>query len=158
MLLSVIGDEALEVYQTFEWEAEGDKHKPEKVLEMFEKYCIPRTNVLFETYCFGSRRQEDGESVDMYVTALRRIAENCEFQDKDRRIRDQLVLGLRDDKTREILLREPDPDLKKVITLVRANEVALQQSKQMTESQQGEANKVHFLKYHGKYNGKKTGQ
>ena len=36
--LTVIGDEALDVYNTFTWDSEEDKVKIDKVLEQFEKF------------------------------------------------------------------------------------------------------------------------
>ena len=130
--LSVIGEAALEVYATFEWADDADKLKPDVVLQKFEDYCIPRSSVLFETYKFGTRTQEELESIDSYVTALRRIAENCAFGDKDRRIRDQIVLGIRNNHVRERILREVDPDLQRVLEIVRATEIAEKQSKEIS--------------------------
>lgn len=144
--LSVIGEEALEVYETFVWTVDSESRKLEKVLEKFEKYCIPRSNVLFETYRFSSRKQNEGESIDSFVTALRRLADGCAFQDKDRRIRDQVVLALRDDRIRERILREPDPNLQKVVEIVRATETAEYQLRKMTE-QSTEVNKLQPNKY-----------
>ena len=45
ILLHVAGPEALEVYNTFTWEAEADKEKVEKIMEKFQLYCTPRKNV-----------------------------------------------------------------------------------------------------------------
>jgi hypothetical protein len=146
-LLTVIGEDAVETYQTFTWTTAGDEAKIVEVLKAFESYCNPRKNVMFDTYRFSCRKQEDGEPVDSYVTALRRLAENCEFQDKDRRLRDQVVLGLREEKVRERILREEDPDLKKVLEIVRANEIAVHQSQIMKEGYQEEANRVQRARF-----------
>jgi hypothetical protein len=132
-LLTVIGEEAVEVFETFEWAKDDDKDKIKEVLKKFKEYCIPRANVLFETFRFGSRKQESGETIDCFVTALRRLAEGCEFADKDRRIRDQVVLGMKDDRVRERILREANPDLKKVVDYVRASETAERQTLEMAE-------------------------
>ena len=42
--LTVIGDEALDVYNAFTWDSDEDKVKMDKVLEHFEQYCEPRKN------------------------------------------------------------------------------------------------------------------
>ena len=39
--LTVIGDEALDVYNAFTWDSDEDKVKMDKVLEHFEQYCEP---------------------------------------------------------------------------------------------------------------------
>ena len=44
-LLTVIGEEACEVFATFALEMAGDKSKIEKVLTKFEQYCQLRRNV-----------------------------------------------------------------------------------------------------------------
>ena len=65
-LLTVIGEEAREVFATFTWEDADDEHKIGKVLTKFEQYCQPNLNVPFEQYCFNRRVQEPGESYDQY--------------------------------------------------------------------------------------------
>ena len=79
-LLHVIGPAALEVYNTFTWENEEDKQKVDKSLAKFAVYCIPRTNVMWERHVFNTRNQRDNETIDQYVTDLRKKAQTCEFQ------------------------------------------------------------------------------
>jgi len=51
-LLSFAGEDAIEVFYTFQF-PEGDEKKLNKVLEQFERYCNPRKkNVVFERYQF----------------------------------------------------------------------------------------------------------
>ena len=63
--------------------------------------------------------QDAGETYDQYRTALRKLAENCDFQTitPDDILRDKLVFGIRDEKTRERLLRESR------LTLQRTDEI-----------------------------------
>ena len=91
------------------------------VLEQFGLYCEPRKNIPFERYRFNRRCQEAGESYDQYRTALRKLAENCDFGSitPDELLRDRLVFGVRDSKTRECLLREPALTLKRAGKLCR---------------------------------------
>jgi hypothetical protein len=141
--LTVIGEEAVEVFETFEWAKVDDKDQIKEVLRKFKDYCISRSNVLFKTFRFGSWKQEAGETIDCYVTALSRLAAGCEFSDKDRRIRDQVVLGMKDDRVRERILREANPDLKKVVDYIRASETAERQTLEMAEGNvQAELNRV----------------
>ena len=48
IMLSHAGKEARDVYKTFEWAAEADKTKFNKVLEAFQRYCSPRKNIIWE--------------------------------------------------------------------------------------------------------------
>jgi len=51
-LLAVIGEEAVDVYNTFTWDEEGDELKIEKALEKFESFCNPRKITIYERYVF----------------------------------------------------------------------------------------------------------
>ena len=77
------------------------------VLMKFQQYCQPCKNVPFERYRFNGRTQEPGEAHDQYRTALRKLAEGCEFQTitPGEILRDRLIFGIKDDKERERLLR-----------------------------------------------------
>ena len=64
-LLTVIGEEAREVYSTFnDWAEDGDDKKIKPVLKKFGDYCEPRKNIPFERYKFNRRVQEPGETYD----------------------------------------------------------------------------------------------
>ena len=70
-LLHVAGSEALEVYNTFQWDEDDDNTKLDKIMEKFERYCNPWKNLTFERHSFFSGNQLEGESIDAYVTDLR---------------------------------------------------------------------------------------
>jgi len=132
-LLHVIGPAALEVYNTFTWENEEDKQKVEAIMAKFAAYCILRTNVTWERHVFNTRHQCDDETINQYVTDLRKKAQTCQSQDlKDGLIRDRIVCGIRCDKTRSRLLKEPDLTLQKAMDICRANEATVTQMKSFT--------------------------
>ena len=79
-LLMVIGEESVEVYNTFTWDSEGDALKIGKVLEKLEAFCNPRKNTIYEHYVFFLRKQENEESINHYVTILKNLADTCEFE------------------------------------------------------------------------------
>ena len=123
-LLTVIGEEAREVYSTFTGWGEGEDKKIEPVLKKFAEYCEPRRNVPFERYRFNQRGQEAGESYDHYRTSLRKLAEGCDFNTitPDEILRDRLLFGINDAKVRERLLREANLTLAKTDEICRAAE------------------------------------
>ena len=136
-LLTVIGEEAREVFSTFsDWEHEGDEAKIAPVLAKFEKYCQPHKNIPFEQYCFNRRTQEPGETYDQYRTSLRKIAVNCNFDtiNPNEILRDRLVFGIRDAKTRERLLREAKLTLQRTDEICHAVESMSAQMKVVEES------------------------
>ena len=107
-LVTVIGEEAREVFSTFtDWAAEGDDAKIEPLLAKFAQYYQPRrnsyVNIPFERYRYNLRTQKPGETYDQYRTALRKLAEGCDFQTitPEEILRDRLVFGFKDDKVRE---------------------------------------------------------
>ena len=58
--LTVIGDEALDVFNAFMCHHDEDKVKMDKVLEHFEQYCEPRKNTLYKRYLVFSSVQKSG--------------------------------------------------------------------------------------------------
>ena len=50
--LHVVGPDALEIYNTFTWENEGDEKKLSKIVEKFALYCNPKKNVAYERHIF----------------------------------------------------------------------------------------------------------
>ena len=121
--LTVDGNEALDVYDTLIWDNEGDDKKIDNVLEEFEEYCEPKKNVSYERYVSFSRAQESNKNIDQYVTTLKKPCETSEFGTlKNSLIRDRIVLGINNQRTRERLLREPDMTLEEPWQLVRAAE------------------------------------
>lgn len=133
-LLSVIGEEAVKAFDTFAWAEGQNENKITDVLVKFDEYCEPRTQVIYERYRFNNRKQEPGESISAYVTELRVIAKNCAHNEitPDEILRDRLVLGVRDEKLRERLLRVNDLTLTKAVDICKASEQTSQQLKLIT--------------------------
>ena len=99
------------------------------MLQKFAEYCQLRKNVPFKRYRFNRRSQEPGETYDQYRTALRKLAEGCEFEaiTPDEILRDRLVFGVRDDNVRERLLRESKLTLQKTDGICRTAESTMAQ-------------------------------
>ena len=135
-LLTVIGEEAREVFSTFAWTTADDSAKINPVLKKFEEYCQPCKNVPFERYRFNHRVQEPGEIYDQYRTALLKIAKGCEFQTitPNEILRDRLVFRIRDNKVRERLLWKSKLTLADTDEICHAAESMLAQMKVVGDS------------------------
>ena len=121
-LLTVIGSNALEVYNTFEWRSTEEKTTA-SVLIKFEKFCKPRKNITYERFLLMTRKQNITEKVDDYVKDLRILAESCEYgQLKESIIKDAFVLGVHNNKLKEHFLKEYDLTLEKALLIARASE------------------------------------
>ena len=87
-----------------------------------------RRNVIFERARFNRRTQQQGESVEDYITVLHQLADTCEHGDiKGEMIRDRLVVGIRDELLSERLQMESDLTLEKAKKLIRQSEAVQQQ-------------------------------
>ena len=62
-LLHVVGADALDVYNTFTWDEDGDNMKIKPIMAKFETYCNPRKNVTWERHVFNTRTQQAGEPI-----------------------------------------------------------------------------------------------
>ena len=128
-LLAVIGKKANKVFRTFTWASPDDAKKIAAVVSKFEEYCIPKYCILFFT-----RDQRESETVDQYLTELRQIAANCDFESitPDQLLRERLVTGTKTAKVRENLLKEKKLTLEKAIDISRAAESTAVQMKAMS--------------------------
>ena len=136
-LLHVAGEEALEIYNTFTWDNDGDDEKVSAIMAKFEAHCNPRKNITWERHLFNTRNQQPGETIDQYVTDLRTKAKTCEFGTlSDSLIRDRIVGGIISDSTRSRLLQKADLTLEKAIDMCRASETTAAQMKTLTAGQE----------------------
>jgi len=133
IFLHLIGDEALQVYNTFTFASDEERNQLAVVRQKFQDYCQPRRNIVYERYQFWRQTQAPGENIDAFVTSLRLKAKSCDFgTQEDSMIRDRIVLGCPDPRLQERLLREPDLTLTKAQTICRAAEATKEQLRAIT--------------------------
>ena len=133
IFIACIGTDAYDIYSTMEFATEADRNDPDKLIEAFENHCIGELNEVYERYIFHRRQQEPGESFDVFVGDLRRLAKTCEYGAvEESAIRDRIVLGIRDDATRKKLLQTRKLDLTKAIDICRSSEATTRQMKAIT--------------------------
>ena len=104
------------------------------LLKKFEEHYNPRQNTIYERYRFQCRNEEAAETGSHYLTELRHAAESCDFANiKTSQItRDRFVLGMRDSKVRERLLREKNLILERTYEMVQAAEATAEQTHVMS--------------------------
>lgn len=123
ILLNLIGEDGIEVFNTFKLEEE-DAKDIKIVLDKFEEYCQPLKNVIFERYKFFNIAQKEGKTFDSFLTELQTAASTCEFKEEESMIRDRIVLGISDKNLQERMLREPDLTMKKAAEFCRTAEAS----------------------------------
>jgi hypothetical protein len=141
IFLTCIGTDAYDVYRSMEFETGVDKKKIDVITTAFKAFCVGNVNVTYERYVFNKRTQENGESFDIFLGDLRRMARSCQFEGVcDSMIRDRIVVGVRDDATRHKLLQQRDLTLARAIDICKASEAAARQLRVMTSSSADEVN------------------
>ena len=79
---------------------------------------------------------QDGETVDQFIARLRKQAQNCNFNDPDVDIRDQVINKCRSLVLRRKLLGKENLTMEKVHEVARAMEAVDLQAKQMGEQRE----------------------
>ncbi|CAC5373079.1 unnamed protein product [Mytilus coruscus] len=137
VILYVIGLEGREIYNTFNF-GENEADILDVLLKKFKDYCIPKKNVTVIRHRFNTHVQSSNENVDQYLTDLKLIAKNCEFEHlKDGLIRDRIriVCGTNSSRVKERLLREDGLTLDKAVGICRADEESRKQMKTLNEEE-----------------------
>ena len=126
------------IYEHFEWKnedgtdmSEEDRNDPANVLRKIEEYCNPRQSEVLQTHRFWSVQWQN--PFDIFLTELRNRADACNFEEKDRMIRDKIVFTAKG-KIQELLLRDTNLNLKRAIDICRAYEQSIQHAKEMNAS------------------------
>ena len=126
-LMYCMGDKADDILRSFQLSPEDEK-KYDVVRGKFDDYFVARRNVIYERAKFNSRRQEQGEPVEAFVTALYSLAEHCGYGTlHDEMIRDRIVVGIQDQKLSEKLQLDASLTLEKAVAMVRQAEAVRRQ-------------------------------
>ncbi|KAL1432308.1 hypothetical protein MTO96_013627 [Rhipicephalus appendiculatus] len=141
-LVYLMGPQAEDIFKTFSLEPD-DKEKFEAVLKEYEGYFVPRRNIIYERVKFNTRTQQDGESVEDFVTALHALASTCDYGElREDLIRDRLVVGIQDHKVSRALQLDPELKLQKALLVARQHETINQQQ---AELHRGREQDVHHI-------------
>ena len=102
-LMYTMGDIADDILTSFELTKE-EKKTYNTVAAKFQGHFVKKRNIIFERAKFNQHKQEEGESVDDFVTALYCLSEHCQYAKlRDEMIRDRIVVGLRNSSLSEKL-------------------------------------------------------
>lgn len=102
---------------------------------LLSSHFSPRPSEIVERFRFNSRNRKPEESVQEYLTELRRLSEHCEFGNTlDNMLRDRIVCGINNVTIQRKLLAEVNLTLKRAVTIALAQEAA---SKDLGDLQRG---------------------
>ena len=63
-----MGEESIEIYNSFTWDNEEDKVDYNQVIENFENFLMTRKNIVLERFHFSNISQGDKEDFDRLIT------------------------------------------------------------------------------------------
>ena len=120
-------------FVTFTFSEDEDNDKLTALKKTFEDYVNPRKNIVFEQHKFWECKQQEGKTIDQFITELKTRSRSCQFgHQTDSMIRDLIVFRVTDIRLKECLLRESSElTLEKAASLYRAAEVSAKQLKEL---------------------------
>jgi hypothetical protein len=129
LLLHSAGQNVQELFGTLT--VEGDSFAD--CVKALDTYFKPKKNVAFERHLFRQALQEESETVDAYVTRLRKLIATCENPENqcEDMIRDQVIENCKFKQLRVRLLHKVDLKLGKLLDMARAQEAAETQARLM---------------------------
>ncbi|CAC5382385.1 unnamed protein product [Mytilus coruscus] len=152
IILNCAGPNIVDIFDQIQWTEGGDEKKPDKLFEKLEAYCNPRKNEVLESHRFWMVPYQ--EPFDNFLTELRTRANSCNFQEKDRMMRDKIIFSVTG-KLQELLLREDKINLDKAIKICRAYEQSNKHVKELRESTNS-THTVNKVTHHDKFKRKLT--
>lgn len=135
LFMTKAGDEAIDIYDTL---GLADKPTLNEVITAYDNYVQLKKNTVFDRSVFYKLRQKPSQTIDSFVLQLKLQAEKCDFhkEEKDKLIRDFLVLGLTDVRLQEELLRDSTLDLTKAVNQAKIWERSKIESKALSQETQ----------------------
>lgn len=104
--LYLIGRKGREIYNTWNIPS-ADSNKIDILFGRFSTYFKPKENLILERYRFNTKIQDEGESLDDFVTELTKLAKLCKYGElESEMIRDRIVVGIHRTEVKDRLLRE----------------------------------------------------
>ena len=122
VFLSTIGSSAYKLLRSLVGEEVKTKSLDD-LLKAMKEHLKPAPNVIAERFRFFKRDRQSGESVNAYITELRRLSEHCEFKTElNTYLRDRFVCGLNSETVQQKLLATKDLTLEKSLGVARSFE------------------------------------
>ncbi|XP_053381714.1 uncharacterized protein LOC128549223 [Mercenaria mercenaria] len=142
LLLHYAGEEVNDIFDTLS--ETGDDYKT--ALLKLTEYFAPKKCTEYEVYKFRQTKQESSETIDTYHTRLRQLCENCEFAEKDKEIKSQIIQGCQSTRLRRKALKQ-DITLDELIQEARALELSDKHASEIEHGTSESANNVTKRKF-----------
>ncbi|KAM7286060.1 uncharacterized protein ISCGN_032945 [Ixodes scapularis] len=140
VLLSCCGEDTYGLIVTLVKPARPTAASYDDIKGAVRKHMHPRPSELYARFLFYRRNQAQGEAASEYVTALRKLAEDCGFGDKqlplDVMMRDRFVCGIKNEAVQQRLLAERDLTFEVAYDMTLTAEVTEKQQRDIRKQAQ----------------------
>ena len=149
ILLNAVGPSTYRLLKTLASPAQVTDLTFEQIVERAKKHFNPKPSPIVKRFEFNTRRQEEGESVAVFVAELRKIAQYCDYGDVlSDMLRDHVVCGLANKAVQRRLLQEPTLTFEKALEVAVAAESAARDSRRLAQLLiRAIRNRIHPLEY-----------
>lgn len=107
----------------------------ESAKSLLKEHLEPKALEIYECFKFHCCKQAQTESIAQFVDNLKRLAAHCNFDVYlDKAVRNQLVLGVKEQKIQDRLLEQDDLTLEKAIALAKSLELSLKGTSEMKKA------------------------
>ena len=125
VFLTEVGPEVYSTLSNFLAPAKPKDTSFADIVKILEKHYNPKPLEISQSFHFGTRKQESGESISDYVLALRILAVHCNYDEfLDRALRDRFVCGLSNPKIQNKLLNTEELTFEKACRVAKSMEMA----------------------------------
>ena len=126
VLLNTLGDTALRVYNGLQFDTAEDERTTAEIVAAFDLFCVGEVNETYERYMFNKRVQGEDETFENFNSAISDMIKTCNYcaDCRDSILRDRIVIGIREDETQRLLLKEQNLTLQAAINICKSSEKA----------------------------------
>ncbi|UYV83716.1 K02A2.6-like [Cordylochernes scorpioides] len=118
ILKHILGEKTVSIYKTFRVTENEAYPSIKEMLDMFSKHFKPFKNIIQIRNKFFTSVQKEGQGITEFVTELKQLAQECEFEElAESLIRDRFIIGMIDQEVKKKLLEDPQLTLPKAISV-----------------------------------------
>ena len=110
-----------------------------------KEFYDPKPSTMVQHFQFNTRERAQGESIAVYVAALRKLGEHCVYVDSlNEMIRDHLVCGVNNDTIQPRLLAEKELTFERAFEIAQSIEEPEKKSKIIKNGSNGKQETLHY--------------
>ena len=133
ILFTNVGPSTYRLIKTLSLPRKPTDYSFQELVTKVQSHFHPKPSPIIKRFEFNTRVQQEGESVGVFVAALRNIAEYCLYPESilHDMLRDRIVCGIRDKAVQRTLLKESKLTYDTALDTALAAEAATNDSKQL---------------------------